>query len=155
VVLLILKTGINNGLSNKSIKYEMELYLLLQELITKQQKEKKLELNFIFDEEKTDHEIENNVDDYDPNYFRKNIDFLRKNMNDNIVVIQQPADVVPFVICDHYYLFGNSMKKNAYAILDCNPFLIKELQRDLNKIVSAQKNDSGIGFFQNVIEKYT
>jgi len=138
-----------------NIKYEMELYQLLKELIIKQQKDKKLELNFIFDEEKIDYEIEINIKDYNPDYFNENITFLKKNLNDNLVVIQQPADVVPFVICDNYYLFGNSMKKNAYAILDCNPFLIKELQRDLNKIVSAQKNDSGIDFFQNIIEKYS
>jgi len=55
--------------------------------------------------------LENNIEDYNSKDFIKNIEFLKQNMNDNLVVIEQPSDVVPFVICDHYYLFGNSLRK--------------------------------------------
>ena len=136
-----------------NIKYEMDLFLLLKSLIIRQQKDKNIELHFIFDVEKIDYELENNIDDYNKELFIENIKFLKDNMNENLVVIEQ-SDAVPFVICDNYYLFGNSLKKNAYAILDCHPILIKELKRDLNRIVSSQKRDSGIICFQDILNKY-
>lgn len=141
----------------KGRQYEKVFHKILFDLIERAKTNNVLELVFVYDSTKTDVELENNIIDYETQEIQNNIFYLKnvfqKNPEINLHIIDRESNVVQFVISDSNYLFGNHTNDIAFAVLDENPLLIKEMDKEIMKITSYP-NDSGLNVFESLFDKY-
>lgn len=132
------------------LHYERALYDAILDVVRRSAQSGSPDVTILFNMEKTERELRDRADEYEPDRFSEYCEVLRPLISDRFAVVAAPNDTMPYLVVDNRYAIGQSVGKRTLVMVNESPFICKELC-EIAKTHSSEQPGRGVEIFADMV----